>query len=67
MKNSLIAEEGNKALQFCPFCNRQIYDKREIGSFLPANSSINSSGKGRFLAFRTASCDNFPRNFPEKF
>ena len=25
MKNSLIGEEGNKALQFCPFCNRQIY------------------------------------------
>lgn len=25
MKNSLIGEEGNKTLQFCPFCNRQIY------------------------------------------
>ena len=47
MKNSLIAEEGNKALQFCPFCNRQIYDKREIGSFLPENSTINSSEKGK--------------------
>ena len=47
MKNSLIEEEGNKALQFCPFCNRQIYDKREIGSFLPENSTINSSEKGK--------------------
>lgn len=25
MKNDIIGEPGNKTLQFCPFCNRQIY------------------------------------------